>query len=134
MPQARGTKIRFTRQAAALVAVMSAMPAFSDAREIHAAVVRYGEAIGLATVYRHLRVLAEHGSVDVARGPGGESRYRLRRGSVTCQLTCRVCGRVVEVDGREIWEWARQTAAEAGFALTDHVIELTGACPEHGTA
>jgi Fur family ferric uptake transcriptional regulator len=134
MPQARGTRIRYTRQAAAVIAALSGMPAFSDAREIHDAVRRQGEEIGLATVYRHLRVLTEHGSVDVVRGPGGESRYRLRRDGVRYQLTCRVCGRAVEVDGSEIWEWARKTAAEAGFVLTEHVAELTGVCPEHGAA
>jgi Fur family transcriptional regulator, ferric uptake regulator len=134
MPQTRGTRIRFTRQAAAVIAVMSGMPAFSGAREIHEAVRRYGERIGLATVYRHLRVLTEHGSVDVIRGPGGEARYRLRRDTVTYQLTCRICGRVVEVDGRAILGWARETAAREGFMLTEHVIELTGLCAEHGAA
>jgi Fur family transcriptional regulator, ferric uptake regulator len=131
MPQAQGTRTRHTRQAVAVVTAMSGLPAFSDARQIHAAAQRGGEAIGLATVYRHLRVLAEDGRLDVVRGPAGESRYRLRQGHVTHQLTCRACGRVVEVDGTEAWEWAQQTATEAGFTLTGHVVELVGLCPEH---
>ena len=134
MPQARGTRVRYTRQAAAVIAVMSGLPAFSDAREIHDAARRCGEGIGMATVYRHLRVLAEHGSVDVVRGAGGEARYRLRRDGITHQLTCRVCGRAVEVDGRQVREWARQAAAEAGFMLTGHTVELTGVCPEHAAS
>jgi Fur family transcriptional regulator, ferric uptake regulator len=99
MPQAQATRTRYTRQAAAVIAVMSAMPAFSGAREIREAVRRCGGDIGLTTVYRHLHVLAEHGSVDVVRGAAGEARYRLRRGGISHQLTCRVCGRAVGDDG-----------------------------------
>ena len=50
------------------------------------------------------RVLAGRGSVDTTRGAGGETRYRLRHGSFTHHLACRVCGRSVEVDAREVWE------------------------------
>jgi Fur family transcriptional regulator, ferric uptake regulator len=131
VPQSRGTRLRHTRQVAAVIAAMSAMTAFSDARGIHAAVRRAGGRAGLATVYRHLRVLAEQGSVDTIRGPGGQTLYRLRRDSCTHHLTCRICGRTAEVDGHEVREWARQVAVHAGFTLTGHVVELTGACPAH---
>lgn len=131
MPQPRGTKMRYTRQAAVVVGVMSEMPAFSDARDIHEAVRRTGGRVGLATVYRHLRVLAEQGSGDTIRGAGGETRYRLRCCSFTHHLICRVCGRSVEVDGREIWEWARRVASRTGYTLTGYAVELAGECPAH---
>jgi Fur family transcriptional regulator, ferric uptake regulator len=131
MPQPRGTRVRYTRQSAAVVAVMSGMPAFCDARDIHEAVRQAGGRIGLATVYRHLRVLAEQGSVDTIHGTGGRTLYRLRRDGFTHHLTCRICGRTVEVDGREVWEWARRVALLAGFTLTEHTVELTGVCPAH---
>ena len=131
MPQPRGTRFRYTRQAAAVIAVMAGMTVFSDARDIREAVLRAGGRIGLATVYRHLRVLAEQGSVDTVRGTGGQTLYRLRLDDHTHHLTCRVCGRTVEADGREVWEWAGQVAFLAGFTLTGYTIELTGVCPVH---
>jgi Fur family transcriptional regulator, ferric uptake regulator len=134
MPQPRGTRARYTRQAAAVIAVMTGMTAFSDARGIREAVLRAGGRVGLATVYRQLHVLAEHGSVDIVRGPGGAARYRLRRHGITHHLTCRICGRTVEVDGGEVREWARQVAAEQGFMLTEHTVELTGVCPGHAAS
>ena len=134
MPQPRGTRVRHTRQAAAVIAVMAGMTAFSDARDIREAVRRAGGRVGLATVYRHLRVLAEQGRVDTIRGAGGQALYRLRRDSLTHHLTCRVCGRTAEVDGHEVWEWARQVALLAGFTLTGHTVELTGVCPAHAGA
>ena len=131
MPEPQGTRVRYTRQAAAVITVMAGMPAFSDARAIHAAVHEVGGRVGLATVYRHLRVLAEQGRVDTIPGAGGQALYRLRRDSFTHHLTCRVCGRAVEVDGSEVWEWASQVARLAGFTLTGHTVELSGVCPAH---
>lgn len=131
MPQPRGTRVRYTRQAAAVIAVMSGMSVYSDARDILEAVRQAGGRVGLATVYRHLRVLAEEGSVDTARGAGGQTLYRLRRDARTHFLTCRVCGNTVEVDGEELWEWVREVASRAGFTLTGHTVELTGVCRVH---
>jgi Fur family ferric uptake transcriptional regulator len=131
MPEPRATRVRATRQAAAVVAAMAGMTAFRDARQICDTVRRSGVEVGVATVYRHLRVLAEQGSVDTIRGPGGEARYRLRRHAFTHYLTCRACERSVEVDGREVRDWAQRAASQAGFTLTAHPIELRGLCPEH---
>jgi Fur family transcriptional regulator, ferric uptake regulator len=131
MPQAGGTRVRTTRQAAAVVAVLSGMPAFCGARDIYDALRRRGQHVGLATVYRHLHVLAERGEVDTIHTASGESRYRLRASSATCHLTCRACGRVVAVDGTEILDWGKQVAAEAGYTFTGYAAALSGLCPAH---
>ena len=131
MPQARGTRVRSTRQAAAIVAVMSGMRALSGARDIYYALLAGGQQVGLATVYRHLHVLAERGDVDMIQAADGEGRYRLRASSATCHLTCRACGEIVAVDGSEIRDWAGRFAAGAGFTLTGYTVELSGLCPAH---
>jgi Fur family ferric uptake transcriptional regulator len=46
-------------------------------------------------------------------------------------LTCRECGRSVEVEGRVVEQWAERVAAEAGFTSVDHTVELFGLCPDH---
>lgn len=129
VPQARGTRVRSTRQAAAIVAVMSGMRASCGAPDIHDALLVGSQQAGLATVYRHLRVLAERGDVDRIQAVGGESRYRLRASSEACHLTCWACGQIVAVDGSEIRDWAMRFAAGAGFALTGYMVELSGPCP-----
>ena len=131
MPQPGGTRVRSTRQAAAVIAVMSGMDTFCGARDIYEALRRRGQHVGLATVYRHLHVLAERGEVDMIHTASGESRYRLRASSATCHLRCRACGRIVAVDGREILDWAEQVTAESGFTLTGYTIELSGLCSAH---
>ena len=125
-----GTRVRGTRQAEALSAALDSLSGFCSAQQIHAELRRHGESIGLTTVYRHLQVLSEDGRVDTIRDPGGETLYRRCRSNAHHHhLTCRVCGRSVEVEGRAVERWAEQVASEAGFAEVDHTVELFGVCP-----
>jgi len=128
---ARGTRARGTRQAQALAAALAGLPGFCSAQEIHAELRRKGEHVGLATVYRHLQALSEQGSVDAIRDASGETLYRQCGTSVHHHhLTCRTCGRSVEVEGRAVEHWAERVAAEAGFTDVGHTVELFGLCPE----
>src|SRR5487761_518877 len=128
----RGTRARGTKQASAVAAALVSLPGFRSAQEIHAELRRQGETVGLTTVYRHLQVLSEQGVIGTIRVPSGESLYR-QCGSTAHHhhLTCRVCGRSVEVEGRVIEQWAEKVAAEAGFTSVDHTVELFGLCPDH---
>jgi Fur family transcriptional regulator, ferric uptake regulator len=129
--RSRGTRVRGTRQAEALSAALDSLSGFCSAQQIYAELRRHGESIGLTTVYRHLQTLSEDGQVDTIRDPGGETLYRRCRSSAHHHhLTCRVCGRSVEVEGRAVERWAEQVATEAGFADVDHTVELFGVCPE----
>ena len=126
-----GTRVRGTRQAEALSAALDSLSGFASAQEIHAQLRRNGERIGLTTVYRHLQVLSEDGQVDTIRDASGETLYRRCRTSAHHHhLTCRSCGRSVEVEGRAMERWAEHVAAEAGFTEVDHTVELFGRCPD----
>ena len=125
--------MRGTRQAEALATALASLPGFCSAQEIHAELRRRGEHVGLTTVYRHLQVLTEQGTVDTIRDTSGETLYRQCGSSAHHHhLTCRSCGRSVEVEGRVVEQWAEKVAAEAGFTSVDHTVELFGLCPEHG--
>jgi Fur family transcriptional regulator, ferric uptake regulator len=130
--QPRGTRVRGTKQAEALVSALASLPGFCSAQEIHAELRRRGDHVGLTTVYRHLQVLSEQGAIDTIRDPSGETLYR-QCGSTRHHhhLTCRECGRSVEVEGRVVEQWAAKVAAEAGFTSVDHTVELFGLCPDH---
>ena len=132
MRQPRGTRVRGTRQAEAIVSALAGMPGFSSAQDIHAELRSRGENVGLTTVYRHLQVLTEQGSLDTIRDASGETLYRqCGSSSHHHHLTCRECGRSVEVEGRVVEQWAEKVSAEAGFTAVDHTVELFGLCPDH---
>jgi Fur family ferric uptake transcriptional regulator len=126
-----GTRVRGTRQAEAVASVLDRLPGFSSAQQIHAELRERGEPVGLTTVYRHLQVLSESGRVDAIRDASGEILYR------RCQtdahhhhLTCRNCGRSVEVEGKAVERWADEVAEQAGFSQVGHTVELFGLCPD----
>lgn len=128
-----GTRVRGTRQAEAVAAVFDRLPGFCSAQQIHAELRERGEQVGLTTVYRHLQVLSETGRVDAIRDSSGEILYR------RCQtdahhhhLTCRNCGRSVEVEGKAVERWADEVAQQAGFSEVGHTVELFGLCPDCG--
>lgn len=138
-------RVRNTRQAGAVEAVLRDADGFRTAQELFAELRRRGDRIGLTTVYRHLSTLAEQGSVDVVHNAEGESQYRLcgvnqgTRGSAPHpdthhhHVVCRQCGRSVEVSGPEVEAWAARVAAAAGFTEVTHTLEVFGLCPEHSS-
>lgn len=136
-------RVRNTRQAGAVEAVLRDAEGFRTAQELFAELRRRGDRIGLTTVYRHLSALAEQGSVDVVHNSEGESQYRLCGGNLATvgstphpdahhhHVVCRQCGRSVEVSGPEVEAWAARVAAAAGFTEVTHTVEVFGLCPEH---
>lgn len=120
---------RATRQRAAVSALLDELDDFRSAQEIHEALRRSGEGIGLTTVYRTLQTLADNGEVDVLRMGAGEAVYRR---CVTDDhhhhLVCRACGTAVEIDGPDVERWAEKLAAEHGFTEVSHTVEIFGVC------
>ncbi len=122
--------LRLTRQRRAVAEVLEDLEDFRSAREIHALMAERGHAIGLATVYRTLQLLADHGEVDVIRASeGGEASYRRCSTSHHHHLVCRSCGATVEVEGPAVERWTRAIADEHGFAEVSHSLEIFGTCP-----
>lgn len=123
-----GRAMRPTRQRRAVTAALDASDGFRSAQEIHEALRRGGEKVGLATVYRALQSLAESGEVDVVKTDSGEAVYRKCSPSHHHHLVCRSCGRTVEVKGPAVERWANAMAAEHGYDDVNHSIELFGTC------
>jgi Fur family ferric uptake transcriptional regulator len=125
-----GTRVRGTRQAEAVAAVLDRLSGFCSAQQIYAELREGGQHVGLTTVYRHLQMLSDSGRIDAIRDSSGETRYRrCQKGTHHHHLTCRDCGRSVEVEGRAVERWAEQVAQEAGFTDVGHTLELFGLCP-----
>ena len=121
--------LRLTRQRQAVADVLATLDDFRSAQEIHELLVGQGQAVGLATVYRTLQLLAEHDQVDVLRGRDGEAAYRSCSGTHHHHLVCRSCGATVEVEGPAVEQWTRAVADQHGYADVSHTLEIFGDCP-----
>jgi Fur family ferric uptake transcriptional regulator len=130
---------RATRQGAAVDQVLAEADGFRTAQLLHDELRHRGQPIGLTTVYRHLKRLAEDGVVDVVVRPDGEAAYRLCGPTSSGEpeqhhhhLVCRTCGYSVEIEGPEVEAWAHRVAADAGFVDVSHTLEIFGDCGRHG--
>ena len=104
---------------------------FVSAQDLHARLRSAGHRVGLATVYRTLRSLAEDGVVDALRAWDGQRIYRVCDCSKHHHhLLCRSCGRAVEVPGSALEEWAARVAEEHGFTRVTPIAEFFGTCAE----
>lgn len=125
------TPRRLTRQQAVVAAALGGADDFTSAQDLHARLRTEGHKVGLATVYRALQTLAEHGEVDVLRTDDGESVYRrCSTGAHHHHLVCRSCGRTVEVEGPTVERWADAVSVEHGFRDVTHTLEIFGTCSD----
>lgn len=118
-----------TRQRLAVFESLARAAEFTSAEDLYHALRKQGYRIGLNTVYRNLRRLAETGRLDVFHDEGGKQLFRIRPASGHSHyLVCRNCGRSHLVAAEEIEEWVGRTAARHGFSQVRHIVELTGLC------
>lgn len=122
--------MRPTRQRVAITDALERSEDFQSAQEIHDALRRAGDKVGLATVYRTLQTMADGGEVDVLHNETGEATYRRCSPEHHHHLVCRGCGRTVEIAGQVVEQWTRAIADDHDFAEVSHTIELFGVCAD----
>jgi Fur family transcriptional regulator, ferric uptake regulator len=83
------------------------------------------EGLGLATVYRTLKILAEAGIVRTVDIPGESPRYELADKEHHHHFYCRACGKAFEVEGCP-GDFSDLTPAK--FVLEGHELVLFGRC------
>ncbi len=104
-------------------------PRHLRAEDVYRILLTRGEVVGLATVYRVLTQFEAAGLVSRHNFEGGQAFFELERGAHHDHLVCIKCGRVVEFLDEAIEERQRAIAAEHGFTLEDHTLNILGLCP-----
>jgi Fur family ferric uptake transcriptional regulator len=81
--------------------------------------------LGIATVYRNIRMLVEEGWLSEVPLPGAPNRYEVAGKHHHHHFRCRVCDRVYEVD---FCPPDLRGLLPPGFQLEGHDITLFGRC------
>ena len=122
---------RNTRQRRIIKATMEELGDFISAQDLHLTLANRKEQVSLATTYRVLQSLANAGELDSVKGGEGETLYR------HCQvkdhhhhLLCRRCGTAIELEAPALEDWALAMGKQHGFSELEHVVEVTGYCPD----
>jgi Fur family ferric uptake transcriptional regulator len=99
------------------------------ADELHRLVKKKNPAIGIATVYRTLKLLKESGLCSEFRLDDGTTRYEhLYNHEHHDHLICSNCGDLIEVFDPEIEKLQEKLARKHGFHISSHKLEIYGTC------
>mgnify|MGYP003626091155 CR=1 FL=1 len=95
-----------------------------SAEDVYRALLKAGEDVGLATVYRVLTQFESAGLVTRHHFETGHSVFELARGEHHDHMVCMESGDVVEFTDPVIEQRQQQIAEEHGFELIDHSLVL----------
>jgi len=94
------------------------------ADDIYRVLMRAGEDIGLATVYRVLHQFESAGLVVKHNFEGGQAYYELDSGPHHDHMVCVETGKVIEFSNDEIEKLQAEIAAAHGYEIEDHSLVL----------
>lgn len=117
---------RTTRQRKAIRSALQRAGRPLSAGEVHAAAREAVPGLGIATVYRNLRALAQEGWLLEVEIPGpGPMRYEVAGKGHHHHFHCRLCDRVFEVDD---CPGGVVALTPDGFRTESHDVILYGLC------
>jgi Fur family ferric uptake transcriptional regulator len=121
---------RYTRQRNAILNAIVAGARPMSPQEILESAQQETPSLGIATVYRNVKLLLEEGRVCAVDLPGEPARYEPADLGHHHHFKCTACERVFDVD-----ECAAdlRKLVPAGFTLEHHDITLYGRCDQCGT-
>jgi Fur family ferric uptake transcriptional regulator len=94
------------------------------ADDIYRVLIKAGEDIGLATVYRVLNQFEAAGLVVKHNFEGGQAYYELDSGEHHDHMVCVETGKVIEFSNSEIERLQAEIAAERGYDIEDHSLVI----------
>lgn len=117
---------RSTRQRSAIRQVIAQADRPLLPTEILAEAQRAVPALGIATVYRNLKLMVDDGELCVVTLPGVTPRFELAESDEHVHLLCRRCSRVFDIYGCP-GDFA--SILPEGFRVDDYELTLYGLCP-----
>jgi Fur family ferric uptake transcriptional regulator len=120
----RDTGVRVTRQREALLRVLTEADDHPDAAELHRRARTIDDSLSLATVYRTLSGLEREGVVLRLALENGGARYEVADAPHHDHIVDLDTGQITEFRSEKIEELQRQIAAELGYDIVHHRMEL----------
>jgi Fur family ferric uptake transcriptional regulator len=124
--QLRAAGIRMTRQRIAILEVLAETDDHPDANEIFHRAFTKDASISLSTVYRTLRVLEASGAIHRHAFADGRARFEHAGTDHHDHLIDVATGQVIEFKSEKIERLQAEIAADLGYDLVGHKLELYG--------
>lgn len=117
---------RNTRQREAVQKALAEAPGPLSVQEILLAAGEEAR-LGIATVYRTLRLLEEAKAIHPVALPDGEIRWEASDRGHHHHFHCRICSRVLDLEGCPLH--LHEGTVPSGFVVERHEVTLVGICP-----
>jgi Fur family transcriptional regulator, peroxide stress response regulator len=125
----RNRGFRLTAPRRAVLEVVRSIKTHPTAEEVHRLVIHRAPTVGLATVYRNLRLLVDAGLLGEL--PGLRARFDANT-RAHHHFTCLRCGCIADVEATVAEPHSRalskRVAARTGLMVTHHRIDFFGCC------
>ncbi|MEM6851331.1 MAG: Fur family transcriptional regulator [Pseudomonadota bacterium] len=118
--------MRMTDQRRVIARILSQAEDHPDVEEIYRRSAEVDPQISIATVYRTVRLFEEAGILEKHDFQDGRARYEEATDDHHDHLIDMRSGRVIEFVSQEIERLQERIAAEHGYKLIDHRLELYG--------
>lgn len=121
--------LKLTKQRQLIVSTFLNQKGHISAEELYAKVKTEDASIGLATVYRTLRLLVSASIAGERHFGEISSRYEpLKTDEHHDHLICSECGQITEFENPKIEKLQQEVAGKHKFDISHHKLELYGLC------
>lgn len=124
--QLKAAGLRMTQQRRLILRVIAEADDHPDAKGIFSRAFAQDPTLSLSTVYRTMKVLESRGAIERHAFEDGISRYEHTNQGHHDHLIDIDTGDVIEFSSDAIEELQRRIAAELGYELVRHKLELYG--------
>ncbi len=120
---------RHTRQREMILQVFEDAQGPLTVQEVHAQAQNEVASLGIATVYRTLKLLRERHQIDEIILPNGETRYERVGLSHHHHFQCMTCQKVLDVEMCPV-SIPQGTMLPGDYLVEEHDVTLRGRCPD----
>lgn len=124
--QIRSAGLRMTQQRRLILRILAEADDHPDAKGIFNRAFAHDPTLSLSTVYRTMKLLESRGAIERHAFEDGVSRYEHAAQEHHDHLIDVETGQVIEFASDAIEELQRRIAAELGYELVRHKLELYG--------
>ncbi|MEH7828000.1 Fur family transcriptional regulator [Gemmobacter denitrificans] len=124
MQRCRDLGLRLTGPRRVILQVLAAADDHPDVEELHRRVVAIEPRINLATVYRTMNTLAEHGLIERLSFADGRARYEAAPQTHHDHFINIETGAVIEFRSDEIERLQQKIARDFGFDIVSHRLDI----------
>lgn len=123
--------LKSTRQREAILSVFVNSDRLLTAEDVYLKLCSDGLKYGLATVYRTVSALCDHGLLQTVNIPMNNCQYFVFSDCEhTHHLICTKCMRCIAIDECPVEKFSAELASSNGFKMTGHSFQIFGVCSD----